>query len=469
MKLQSLEITNFRGIQKLHLEFPEQVNVLVGVNGVGKSAVLDCTAILLSRLIGRIRSSTGTGRFFTESDINNNAQWTRNEIKISFQGKPVQWNVFKARGGLRGQMLASLGKRSRGKQTIASLGKWKKPVRLMSTSFGKRSRGKQTIASLGKWKKLVRLMSTNLDELRKHVELLRSKLEEDERTSLPLAIYYPVNRAVLDIPLRIRKRHQFDRLAAYDQALSGEWSSFRVFFEWFREREDLENEQRVDKPRFRDPQLRAVRRAAERFLPGFKGLKVRRSPLRMVVEKNREEMIVNQLSDGEKCTLAMVGDLARRMAIANPYMRDPLLSEGVILIDEIDLHLHPGWQRHIIPALKETFPNCQFLLSTHSPQILSHLDRNSIWLLEQTKSGISAKRPADAYGQEAGRILEDLMNVPARPQEIQKQLTDLFLAISEGEMKKAKQILSDIQDRVGTDPDLVKADVLIRRKEVLGK
>ena len=358
---------------------------------------------------------TGTGRFFTESDINNGAQWTRNEIEISFREKSVQWSVFKARRG----------------------------------------RKKQTI--------------TNLSELRKHVELLRSELEEDEHTNLPLAVYYPVNRAVLDIPLRIRKRHPFDRLAAYDQSLSGEWSSFRVFFEWFREREDLENEQRLDKPRFYDPQLLAVRIATGRFLPGFTGLRVRRSPLRMVVKKNRKELIVNQLSDGEKCTLAMVGDLARRMAIANPHMEDPLQSEGIILIDEIDLHLHPGWQRHIIPALKETFPNCQFLLSTHSPQILSHLDRNSIWLLERSRADVIPKRPEDAYGQEANRILEDLMKVPARPQEIQKKLDDLFLAISEGKLKKAKQLLSDVQDRIGTDPDLVKADVLIRSKEVLGK
>ncbi len=415
IKIQSLKIVGFRGILELELKFPERINVLVGVNGVGKSAILDCTAILLSRLIGRIRSSTGTGRFFTESDINNNVQWTRNEIEISFQEKLLKWRVFKARRGQKRQMV------------------------------------------------------TNLSELRTHVELLRSKLEEDERAILPLAVYYPVNRAVLDIPLRIRKRHQFDRLAAYDQALSGEWSSFRVFFEWFREREDLENERRLDKTRFRDPQLQAVRSATERFLPGFTGLRIRRSPLRMVVKKNREELVVDQLSDGEKCTLAMVGDLARRMAIANPHMNDPLEGEAIVLIDEIDLHLHPAWQRHIIPALTETFPNCQFLLSTHSPQILSHLNRNSIWLLKRTRSGISAKRPEDSYGQEAGRILEDLMDVPARPQKIKDKLTKLFLAIEQGKLKKAERLLNEVQGEIGVDPDLVKADVLIRRKEVLGE
>ena len=415
MKIQSLKIAGFRGILNLELEFPGQVNVLVGVNGVGKSAILDCTAILLSRLIGRIRSSTGMGRFFAESDINNSVRWTRNEIEISFQGKPLKWLVSKTRRGQKKQMI------------------------------------------------------TNLSELRTRVELLRSELEEDEAVSLPLAVYYPVNRAVLDIPLRIRKRHQFDRLAAYDQGLSGEWSSFRIFFEWFREREDLENERRLDKTRFRDPQLQAVRSATERFLPGFTGLRVRRAPLRMVVKKNREELIVNQLSDGEKCTLAMVGDLARRLAIANPYMNDPLESEAIVLIDEIDLHLHPAWQRHIVPALKETFPNCQFLLSTHSPQILSHLDRNSIWLLERTKSGIGAKRPEDAYGQEAGRILEDLMDVPARPQEVKDRLTKLFLAIEQGRLKKAKRLVDDIRSEIGVDPGLVKANVLIHRKEMLGK
>ena len=415
MRLKSLDISGFRGIPDLHLEFPERINVLVGVNGVGKSAVLDCTAIMLSRLIGRIRSTAGTGRFFSDSDISNGASETRNEIEICFQGESVRWTVFKSRRGRRRQKI------------------------------------------------------TKLDKLREHVEMFHSQLEEDSRTCLPLAVYYPVHRAVLDIPLRIRKRHPFDRLAAYDQALSGEWSSFRIFFEWFREREDLENERRLAKPRFRDPQLEAVRTAIERFLPGFRRLKIRRSPLRMVVKKDGENLVVNQLSDGEKCTLAMAGDLARRMAIANPFMGDPLKSEGIVLIDEVDLHLHPGWQRRVTTALTRTFPNCQFLLSTHSPQILGHLDRESIWILQRTPSGVGAERPDDAYGQTTNRILEDIMDVPDRPPEIKDGLTKLFLAIEQGKIAKARKLLGRMQGRIGTDPDLVKARTLIRRKEVLGK
>ena len=415
MKLESIEISGFRGIQRLQLDFTEQINVLVGVNGAGKSAILDCTAIMLSRLTGRIRSSAGTGRFFTESDIKNDVPATLNRVRVFSQGKSVQWSVSKTRRGRQPQKISEL------------------------------------------------------IELRKQADLIRSELERDNSATLPLAIYYPVHRAVLDIPLRIRKRHQFDQLTAYDQALSGSSGSFRIFFEWFREREDLENERRLDNRRFRDPQLGAVRSAVERFLPGFKGLKVRRSPLRMVVKKNGEELIINQLSDGEKCTLAMVGDLARRMAIANPKTNYPLEGNAVVLIDEIDLHLHPAWQRNVVPALKETFPQCQFLLTTHSPQILSHLDSENIWILQKTRSGVRAMRPVQAFGQTSGRILEDIMDVSERPEEVREELTKLFRAIEEKKLMEAKHLLAELKDRIGLEPDLVKADVLIHRQEILDK
>ena len=413
MQVKSIDIVGFRGIPKLNLEFSDRVNVIVGVNGAGKSAILDCIAIMLSRLVGRIRSSSGTGRFFLDSDVNINTRSIQSEIEVYFQGEAVRWHVTKRRRGRSGQ----------------------------------RIRG--------------------LDDLRRHVDAFRISVEENELTSLPLAVYYPVNRAVLDIPLRIRKRHPFDRLSAYDQALSGNWNSFRIFFEWFREREDLENEHRLAKPRFRDHQLAAVRVAIERFLPGFKNLKIKRSPLRMVVRKDKEELIVNQLSDGEKCMLAMVGDLARRMAIANPNMKDPLKGDSIVLIDEVDLHLHPAWQRHIATALEETFPNCQFLLSTHSPAILSHLEPNKIWILERSKGGVKARRPEEAYGQSIDRIFEDIMDVSSRPIEVESQLSELFLAIEQGKLKKAKKLLKNMKIRIGRDPDLVRADVLIQRKEGL--
>ncbi|WP_052507359.1 AAA family ATPase [Desulfonatronovibrio magnus] len=146
-------------------------------------------------------------------------------------------------------------------------------------------------------------------------------------------------------------------------------------------------------------------------MPELTDLAVRRNPLRMEVKKNGQALIVNQLSDGEKCLMAMVGDLARRMAIANPNLDDPLHGKGVVLIDEIDLHLHPKWQRLIVPRLTEAFPNCQFVISTHSPHVLTHVKPENIFLLSLDKEGMSAQKPAESYGKNVDRILEDIMGL----------------------------------------------------------
>ena len=129
----------------------------------------------------------------------------------------------------------------------------------------------------------------------------------------------------------------------------------------------------------------------------------------MVVKKSEQTLYFDQLSDGEKCLLAMTGDIARRLAMANPYADNPLQGGGVVLIDEIELHLHPGWQRRVVPALERTFPNVQFILTTHSPQVLSSVAREQIVLL----SGFQAvSRLPYTEGRDSNAILSELMGVP---------------------------------------------------------
>ena len=230
----------------------------------------------------------------------------------------------------------------------------------------------------------------------------------------------------------------------------------------------MENELRRDNLNYRDRQLESVRGAITSLQPDFSDLRVERLPLRMTVIKRGQELIINQLSDGEKCLLAMVGDLAKRLAIANPSLPDPLQGSGVVLIDEIELHLHPKWQREIIPALTITFPNCQFIVTTHSPQVISQVKPEGIYILEKTDEGVVAKRPESSFGRDSNRILEDLMGVPARPQEIKDRLHELFRLIDEGNLDGARQLSQEIADIIGQDePELVKASVSIRRKEIL--
>jgi predicted ATP-binding protein involved in virulence len=422
MKVKSIDIKDFRGIHEMHIDFNDQVNVLVGMNGAGKSSILDILAITLSRFIRRINSAKGTGRFFLLNDIRIGARLTTCDIHINYNKKDIRWRSSKhVKAG----------------QHIN-----KKP------------------------------------ELKDIAQEINERLIADEKMSLPIAIYYSVNRAVLDVPLRIRKKHTFAQVNAYDNALSRNRNDFRLFFEWFRIREDYENEIRLNYPDeennfknpkdYRDTQLNAVRNAIDK-LSGFTNLRIRRQPLRMEASKNGSSFNILQLSDGEKCLLSMAGDLARRLAIANPGLKDPLKGEGVVLIDEIDLHLHPEWQRMIIPGLKRTFPKCQFLVSTHSPQVISHVKSESIYLLRETKKGTILNKPYETYGKNSDRILEDIMRVDSRPSEVKKQLHKLFILIDEKKLTEARKLIEKLEGKISDEPELGRAQAMIFRKEAIGK
>jgi predicted ATP-binding protein involved in virulence len=425
MRIRSLHLRNFRGIAALDLPYPSGVQsvVLVGVNGSGKTAILDATAILLSRLEAQIRSAKGRGRHFSGEDIQLGSSSTKNALAIDWNGSSASWTGSRVNG---------------------------KPLSLFESplpSLPGLELGVTPLAS----------------KIRQH-------LEADEDYNIPLMVYYPVNRAVLDIPLRIRKKHQFDQATAYSQALEGGSASFRIFFEWFRQREDLENERLRDDSTFRDRQLEAVRTAVNALIPGFEQLRVRRqSPVRMTVRKEGQEITIQQLSDGEKCLLAMTGDLARRLAIANPSLDEPLQGTGIVLIDEIELHLHPVWQRAVIPALERTFPNCQFLISTHSAAVLGHVQPEAVVLLDRGTDGVVAHQ-LTTLGQDANRILEEVFGVPARPQEFEDRLHELFRLIDEGDLATARHLAASLEEDLGADePELTKASAFIRRKEILGK
>ncbi|MEH1907928.1 AAA family ATPase [Nostoc sp.] len=417
MKVKRLKMQSFRGIGDLTLEFDlSEPIVLIGINGVGKSSILDALSLLLSRFMDWIGgvSLKEEVRVFSELDISNKDILTRLSITILLGGGEDYWEISRSRNGVSQDSMHEM-------------------------------------------------ISSAANAIWRH-------WQNEPQYNLPLAVYYPVNRAVLDISLDIPNKTQFKQIDAYEKALTGSKNDFAIFFQWFRNREDLESELLRDNRAYQDAQLEAVRQAISSLIPNFSKLRVRRSPLRMTVIKHDQELIINQLSDGEKCLLAMVGDLARRLAIANPSLPDPLQGSGVVLIDEIELHLHPKWQREIIPALTRTFPNCQFIVTTHSPQILSQVKPEGIYILEKTDEGVVAKRPESSFGRDSNRILEDLMGVPERPQEIKESLLELFRLIDAGNIEGARQLRQQLANEIGADePEFVKADVLIRRKEILNR
>ena len=137
----------------------------------------------------------------------------------------------------------------------------------------------------------------------------------------------------------------------------------------------------------------------------------------------------------------------------------------------MELHLHPRWQRDIIPALKKTFPNCQFIVTTHSPQVISHVHPEGVFILERDEEkGLIIMGAQGSYGRDSNSILEDLMEVPERPQTIKDSLQQLFKFIDDGNLEGAKELRGELAAEIGDDePEFVRADVLIRRKEILKK
>lgn len=419
MKIKEITLDNFRGFNKLTLDFSEQNVVLVGANGAGKSTVLNAAVILLSRIVESLSYGVSKKVNINETDIKNGKQRLKLKCTLKYGDLERELEITKTR--------AKNQKNS--------------PKLLIK------------------------------DTSKEIVEYIHSQMDEKDQFNTPIFVNYPVHRNVIDIPLRIKTRHEFDQFSAYLNSFSS-GADFRFFFEWYRNQEDLENEEKLESDlNYQDKQLQAIRKAIYNFMPGFSDLKImRKGKMRMVITKGKQRLEVNQLSDGEKCTLAMIGDLARRLALANPSLENPLEGEGIVFIDEIDLHLHPAWQREVINHLQTTFPNIQFILTTHSPQVLGEIKSAQIFFISQdnSKEEIEVRRVPTLFGKDTNMILENFMDAAEKNLEIKEQQRKLFKLLMQSKLVEAKNLMDYLVDILGNeDPNLVKADIILKRKASL--
>jgi predicted ATP-binding protein involved in virulence len=172
--------------------------------------------------------------------------------------------------------------------------------------------------------------------------------------------------------------------------------------------------------------------------------------------------------------LALVIDLARCMAQANPHLGAEAIDAcGVVLIDEVDLHLHPRWQQRVLPDLLRTFPNIQFIVSTHSPQVLTTVLPNQIVLLERQAAKITAEAVTSSYGAESGRLLQEILGVDQRPPGEQNEFTAMLnryaeiVSANRGEEDQALELRRRLDEMSPHDPGLIRLDMEIRRRRVL--
>lgn len=421
MKLKAIELNNFKGIDSLTLPFNGKTTILFGINGVGKSTILRAIDLIYANILARLTGSKKLAELEYD-DISYGKSQARINAVFGFEDKEeMEYGRQISRSAGRKHQLSDL--------------------KRLTEKFEQCYITKGHEDSEGNW------------------------IEPEDDKNMPVFVNYGVNRSVIDVPVRTSNKEQFTKLSAFDKAIESK-IDFRNLFKWFRNQEDIENQDKVRKSAdYEDKSLAAVKKAMLAMLDGFEDIHIERKPLAMKVKKNGKYLNIKQLSDGEKCTIALFGDLARRMALANPKRDNPLEGTGVVLIDEVDLHMHTSWQRKVTDVLKETFPNVQFIITTHSPQVLGEIDESiNLFYMVREDSEIMLKAYRSFVGWDANVILEEVMNTSSVNQKIKDLIAEMYDYIQKKEYRKAEEIADALDEKANGYVDgVAKARILIAR------
>ena len=429
MRIDTLRIRNFRKYSDATLSLHPQFTLLVGENGAGKTSVLDALAVSLGVWH---RAAPGSG-------------W-RNILPEEVRIEPVQAGdrqVFEAR--LPSAVTAT-----------GTIGDW---VGLTWTRMVKVGGARTTNAEA--------------KDAEKAIESLVLPHESRPQT-LPVLAYYGAGRAWLPSNKRpaahpsLRKTRRVD---AYYQCLDTRIRD-KELNEWFLYEAAASNGSGSERPG-----LRAVKSAILKCIPGARSLTFDSSLKQIVLSVNGVDQPFYNLSAGQRMMLALVADIAIKAVILNSHLLGigqaaahdctelMRLTPGVVLIDELDVHLHPNWQRRVAADLVGTFPAMQFICTSHSPQIIGELPPEQIRILSEE----SIATPDRSIGIDSSRILEELMGSRRRDELFDRELSDLFAAIDREDFASAREKLAPLESKLGSsDSEIVRARTLISLLENAG-
>lgn len=356
MRIETLTVKNLRlfgdDVQTVNFDRTKNVTVLLGDNGAGKTSLLYGCSILLSQFYKYFPGCSV--RSFTDEDV----RVVSNERRADFL--KVGMRLTETNRGLGEQIKGDLADNDGG---------------IVVNMFKK---GNMTD----------NVQSSELKYIYEYSQRIKSMIDNGETVSLPVIAYYGTERGQIK-PVERRRNFNdvFPRWEIYKADSLESATDFKRFFTWFERNEDLERREQLRQLKqtgssnYSSYVLDAVRTALNSLFPDqLINPRVETSPLRFVMDDVSEtdnivERRLERLSDGYRITIALVADIAARLAEANPSpevsgLDSPLLADGIVMIDEIDLHLHPKLQRDILRRLTEIFPNIQFIVSTHSPNVV---------------------------------------------------------------------------------------------------
>ena len=434
MHIKRITVKNFRCFEHLEFDLNPDINIFVGNNGSGKSAVLDAIAAAIYPYISHIKHIVGNGTedppFFSKD--------------LPVTSKKDQKTIT--------EFLIS----------TSDLTSWKttydKPLADDDTGLyrytysSSSSGGKESFQS----------------QLESRFDLKQTNKVFD----LSVIAYYKGNRNLSnDINLKTITNQSFDRFSALNDPFDGT-SNFTDLINWFfiREFQELREGKNQGDINYELSDLKQVRNAIKTIIhPEARVYCTQTTSVQLMVEWKMEtgekrELTLNQLSAGYRNMLALVMDFARRLAQANPHLENPLEAEAILMIDELDLHLHPTWQQKIIPDLRKVFPHTQIIATTHSPEIVTTVDRNQVWILEDYQIKPCPYLTKGMKSSDIVRYVLGLQNLRPDTEESRK-LTALFQAIDNENLEEAKRLQQELQEWEFFDADMTRADMQIRRLE----
>jgi predicted ATP-binding protein involved in virulence len=351
MRILELELTNYRPYKETRkFNFQNNLTVIGGINGKGKTAVIEGIALVLSKLLPLISPAKGGYRKIVDTDIFGNEIKSKITVKLNCANIPLTYSL--------------------------DYDKDKKKVHTTALTPAVREEIKKAYGDPTK---------------------------DDDQS--PLVVYYTTDRAGYRFPKALPKVPQkVDQSMAYIGALLNRTVDYTDFLARYRVASSQHNSYKTNNI-FGSNVVDAINRTIETFLDGFSNLHVSEKPLKLLINKNGETLDIRQLSDGERSFIALICDLGRRLALANPELKNPLQGAGIVLIDEIELHLHPKWQLEVTEKLRKIFPNIQFIVTTHSPFIIQTARQGEVIML-------GGDLLIDPYGKSLEEVARYVMNIP---------------------------------------------------------
>ena len=415
MLLKSMKLHNFRCFSDLDVTFNNRLTVVVGSNGAGKSTVLEAAAIASGTFCVAIDGVSSYG--IKKGD----AHYKYFDLGSTIDVQPQYPVEIMATGNVDGREVS-----------------WS---RTLNSETGR--------GSLASAKELTNIAKSYQDRMR----------QGDEKLNLPIISYYGTGR--LWAQHKEKKDDTFEkntRKNGYVDSLDGAANN-KLMMKWF-QKMTIQQAQRGQEI----PEFRAVRLAVEQVfaaITGFADVKVQfnldTGELEVIYFDSNNEHVripVSMLSDGYKCTISLIADIAYRMAVLNPQLFDDVLTEteGIVIIDEIDLHLHPMWQKRILKDLMNIFPKVQFIVSTHAPEVINSVRSESIVVL---KNNTVRYVGDETYGKDANTILREVMDVQTRPDDIRELLDKFYESLDRHEWSRAEQTLEQLETELGNnDPEV---------------